>query len=133
MGPGGVTVVNALLLSGRLTIVPARPGAPAQLLVGGHDHTSVVTEVESAVNLVRRALSAGGRPAPPVHGALCVPGDWELAPFATCELRDVTIDGPGTVALIAGRDGSLSAAAVARTAERLQRAFPSAGPRRYAA
>ena len=92
-----------------------------------------MTEVEERVNVVRRELSAGARPAPPVHGALCVPGDWELAPFAALEIGDVTIDGPETVAQLIGRPGELTAPEVARTAERLRRAFPSAGPRRYAA
>ena len=133
VGPGGVTVVNVLLLRGRLTIVPGSPGMAWRLLIGGRDHTSVVTELEERINAVRRELSTGARPAAPVRGGLCVPGDWELAPFASLQLGDVTIDGPETIAQLIGRDGELTPAQVARATERLRRAFPSAGPRRYSA
>jgi hypothetical protein len=132
VGPGGVTVVNVLLLRGRLTVVPGSLGRPWRLLVGGHDHTSVVNELEDRLGAVRRELSAGARPAAPVRGGLLVPGDWELAPFASLQLGDVTIDGPETIAQLIGRDGELTPAQVARAADRLRRAFPSAGPRRYA-
>lgn len=148
VGPGGVTVVGALLLRGRLTVTGGgacalpngRPATvshyahePARLLVAGRDHTSVVYELERRVNLVRRELTAGWRPAPPVRGALCVAGEWGLAPFAALELHDVVIDGADTIARLIRRPGTFTPAAVTRTAERLGLAFPSAGPRRYAA
>jgi hypothetical protein len=132
-GPGGVTVVSVLLLHGRVAVTRAAPREPARLLVGGRDHTSVVDELERRVNLVRRELTAGWRPGPQVRGAICVPGDWELAPFAALELHGIVIDGAETIARVIGRRGSVPPAAVRRTADRLRLAFPSAGPRRYAA
>ena len=133
VGPGGVTVVSVLLLHGRITVTRAAARDPARLLVAGRDHTSVVAELEHRVNVVRRELTAGWRPAPSVRGAICVPGEWELAPFAALELHGIVIDGAGTIARLIQRPGDAPAAAITRTAERLRLAFPAAGPRRYAA
>lgn len=133
VGPGGVTVVSALLLRGRLTI--AQPafsrGGPERLLVAGRDHTAVVDEVERQSLAVSRALVAGARPAPPVRSALCVPGAWGLDPFTSLSLHDVLIDGPEAVARMIRRSGSLRPATVEHCAARLLRAFPTAG--RFAA
>jgi hypothetical protein len=131
-GSAGVTVVDALLLDHAPRIARMAGGfaepAGDRLIAGGRDHTGAVRAVERQVQAVSRVLSAHGRAheLPPVRGALCVPDGLALITFTELRLHDVLIDGPQTVAFVAGRPGPLGPEQVRRLAGRLERAFPAA-------
>ncbi|MCU0313961.1 MAG: hypothetical protein MUC84_07875 [Solirubrobacteraceae bacterium] len=131
LGPGGVTVVGALLVRGT-TITVARGGGGfaeprgLRLLAGGRDHTAAAALVERQVTAVRHALSEGAHHAlgvPPVRGALCLPDADGLPPFTTVRVHEVEVDGPEGVAWLAARRGELRPEQVLRLARRLEHAF----------
>jgi len=120
VGPGGITVVGALLVRGtQLTITRG-----ARLLAGDRDHTAAAEVVERQVTAVRHALASDGGGVPPVRGALCTPDAIDLPPFASLRLHEVVVDGPEAVAYLAARSGELTPEQVLRTARRLERGFP---------
>jgi hypothetical protein len=129
VGPGGVTVVGALLVRGT-TLTIARAGGgfaeprSTRLLAGERDHTAAADVVERQVTAVRHALAADGGGVPPVRGALCLPDAIDLPAFASLRLHEVVIDGPQAIAYLAARTGELTPEQVLRTARRLERAFP---------
>jgi len=129
VGPGGITVVGALLVRGtQLTIARGAGGFAeprgTRLLAGDRDHTAAAEVVERQVTAVRHALASDGGGVPPVRGALCTPDAIDLPPFASLRLHEVVVDGPEAVAYLAARSGELTPEQVLRTARRLERAFP---------
>jgi len=130
VGPGGITVVNALLVRGSTLTVARGGGGFAEprgqrLLAGDRDHTAAVDNLEREVTAVRQALASDlGGLVPAVRGALCLPEATDLPPFAFLRLHEIVIDGPEAIAYLAARSGELTHEQVLRTARRLERAFP---------
>jgi hypothetical protein len=132
VGPGGVTVVGALLVRGTTLTVARSGGGFAEprglrLLAGGRDHTAAAQLLDRQVTAVRHALAEGthhARGVPPVRGALCLPDADGLPPFTTVRVHEVEVDGPEGVAWLAARRGDLAAEQVLRIARRVEHAFP---------
>ncbi len=125
VGPGGVTVVGALLVHGTTLTIARGTGGFAEprgsrLLAGERDHTAAADTIERQMTAVLHALAADGGGVPPVCGALAL----DLPPFACLRLHEVVINGPEGVASLAARPGRLTPEQVLRTARRLERAFP---------
>lgn len=128
VGPGGVTVIDAKRLSGKVR-VEARGGLfgprRRQLLVGGRDRTRLVYGVRGQAEEIRSLLERHGI-ACEVRCALCFAEVEGLPWFQRLELEGVLIDGPRRVAKLARRPGPLGEEQVHRIVRLLAGSLPAA-------
>lgn len=125
IGPGGVTVIDAKAVRGRLH-VERRGGLFSKrtehLVVGGYDRTRLVEGVLRQIGAVEAALGEGVA----VQGAMCWLEAAELPVLRRLEVRGVAIAGPRRIARLAARPGPLSAPQVDALAATVARWFPRA-------
>ncbi len=116
VGPGGVTVIDAKMLSGKVR-VESRGGASRPrrrlLLVNGHDRTRLIGGVRGQAEAVLALLERHAVVCE-VRCALCFARPDGLPWFQRLELEGVTIDGPRRVAKLARRPGPLGEEQVRR-------------------
>jgi hypothetical protein len=128
IGPGGVTVIDAKNIKGRIHI--ERTGglfSPRvhKLRVAGRDRTKLIEGLERQVATVRQALADIGRGDMPVAGALCLVDPEGLPLLGTLRVRDLAILGPRGAAKLAARPGPLTGDRVAALADALARRLPA--------
>jgi hypothetical protein len=110
MGPGGITVIDAKALHGKVRIetVGSLFSQRQRLLrVAGRDRTHLLQSVQRQADVVREQLSESGFPAVDVRCALCFPDVEGLPLLRRLELEGVIIAGPRRVAKLARRPGPL--------------------------
>jgi hypothetical protein len=129
IGPGGVTVIDAKTLHGKVSV--ERVGgvfSPRRdvLRVAKRDQTRLVEGVERQAETVQELLSELDGPAVQVRSALCfVDGDG-LPLFRKLEASGTVIGGAKRVAKLAARPGSLSSEEVERLRRQLATGLPKA-------
>jgi hypothetical protein len=128
VGPGGVTVVDARNLTGKVRVI-SQGGLltrrERRLRIGGRDRTKLVEGVERQIEVVRHALGELDAPGVGVAGALCF-ADGRGLPWRRLHVRGVLIDAPRRVAELASRTGDLHPEDVLRLRDGLARLFPAA-------
>lgn len=128
VGPGGITVIDAKTLRGRVRI-ESRGGLlgprTRRLRIDGRDRTRLVHSVRAQAEGVRALLERHGVSSD-VRCALCFADTDGLPWFSHLELEEVAIDGPRQVARLARRPGSLSDAQVQQIARLLIANLPAA-------
>jgi Nuclease-related domain len=117
IGPGGVTVIDSKLLSGRVEVRGA--GAGARLMVAGRDRSRMLDGIAARLAAVGRVM-----PQIDLRGALCFPRVDGLPLIRRLEPRGVLVDGPKRVARLARRAGPIAAEERELIAARLADAFP---------
>lgn len=129
VGPGGVTVIDAKNIRGRVRIQRTgglfTPRLEA-LRVAGRDRTKLVESVECQMAEVRATLSDLGHPQVSVAGALCLVNVDGLPLFGTLALREVKVLAPRSTARLAARAGSISSDELAAIRDGLARRLPAA-------
>jgi hypothetical protein len=128
VGPGGVTVIDAKTLRGKVRVeVAGGLFGPRrrQLRVKGRDRTRLVYGVRAQAEAVR-ALLAQQEVTCEVRSALCFPSVEGLPWLRGLELEGVVIDGPRRVAKLAARPGPLDASERERIVRLLAIRLPSA-------
>lgn len=129
VGPGGVTVIDAKNIKGRVRI--QRTGGfltlrIEKLRVAGRDRTKLVESVEHQVAEVRAALRDIGHPDTSVAGALCLLHGDALPLLGALWLREVGILTPRSTAKLAARAGPLTPEGIAAIRDGLARRLPAA-------
>jgi hypothetical protein len=110
IGPGGVTVIDAKALSGKVRVetVGGLFSKSEQLLrVAGRDRTRLVRGVQMQAEVVREWLSRSDFPAVEVCPALCFSKVEGRPLLCRLELEGVVLAGPRRVAKLARRPGPL--------------------------
>lgn len=128
VGPGGVTVIDAKALTGRVRVRSAGGlFAPSRRLlrVNGRDRTRLVYSVRGQAEAVRTLLEQHGIRAD-VRCALCLADAGGLPWFARFELEGVAIDGARRVAKLARRPGPLDQGQVQEIVRLLVVSLPAA-------
>ncbi|HEX5309171.1 MAG TPA: nuclease-related domain-containing protein [Solirubrobacteraceae bacterium] len=128
VGPGGITVIDAKTLSGKVRVESAGGlFAPRRRLlrVDGRNRTHLVYGVRAQAESVRVLLDQSGIVAD-VRSALCFADASRLPLFARLELEDVLIDGPRRVAKLARRPGPLDDKQVREIVRLLVTSLPAA-------
>lgn len=128
VGPGGVTVIDAKTLKGKVRVESAGGlfgPRRRQLRVKGRDRTRLVYGVKAQAEAVR-VLLAQRDIAIDVRCALCFASVDGLPWFRRLEVEGVLIDGARRVAKLAGRPGSHTAEEVDRIVRLLASALPAA-------
>jgi nuclease-like protein len=129
VGPGGITVIDAKALRGKVRIetVGGLFGERRRLLrVAGHDRTRLVRAVQAQAELVRERLAGSGLDAIEVRCALCFADTDGLPWLGRLELDGVVLAGPRRVAKLARRPGSLGETDVRRVLYALAKALAPA-------
>lgn len=115
VGPGGVTVIDAKHVSGKVRI-EIRGGLLSKrqeiLRIGGRDRTRMIDGLEHQIRLVRNTLADAGLSDVEVTGALCFPDAGGLPLLSRLRVRGLLIDGPRQVAKLAARAGPLDPDAI---------------------
>jgi hypothetical protein len=128
IGPGGVTVIDAKNIKGRVRIERTggllRPRVE-KLRVAGRDRTKLVEGLERQVAAVRAALTEIDHGVVPVEGVLCLVDPEGLPLFGTLRMRDVAIVGSRGAAKLTARPGALTADQVAAIVDGLARRLPA--------
>lgn len=125
IGPGGVTVIDAKRIHGRVRVHRAggRSGEPRErLLIAGREETGLVEGVRRQVTVVSELLGGGVV----VIGAMCFVESGGLPLFSSPTLEGVRIGGLRGIARLARRDGPLTAVEVREISERLRASLPEA-------
>ena len=128
VGPGGVTVIDAKNIRGKVRkervggLFVARHDV---LLIDGRDRTALVTKVEGQIAAVRRALDTAAVDLD-VRGALCFADVDGLPLLRSLTVNGVAVDGPKPVARLARRPGALTPERVEELWMQLARALPAA-------
>lgn len=125
VGPGGVTVIDAKRIRGRVKVRRARgsSGEPREhLLIGGREETRLIEGVCRQVAVVSELL--GGSIV--VIGAMCFVESGGLPMFSSPTLDGVRIGGLRGIARLARRDGPHSPGEVHEISERLRASLPEA-------
>ncbi|MGC2374134.1 MAG: nuclease-related domain-containing protein [Solirubrobacteraceae bacterium] len=116
VGPGGVTVIDAKALSGKVrveTVSGLFSQSQRLLRVAGHDRTRLVRSVQRQAEVVRERLRESGLQMVDVRCALCFASTDGL-PWRRLELDGVMLAGPKRVAGLARRPGPLGETEVER-------------------
>ena len=124
VGPGGITVVDAKLLKGRVEV--RREGGvlrprTERLFVGRRDKSKLVDGLLRQVSVVREAF-----PGHDVRGAFCFADVDGLPTFSRLTVAGLRICGPAGAAKLIRRDGGLDPATVLLLGGELEGAFPAA-------
>jgi hypothetical protein len=125
IGPGGVTVIDAKRIRGRVRVRRADSllgESQERLLIGGREETKLVEGVCRKVAAISELLGGGVV----VIGAMCFVESGGLPLFSTPTLDGVRIAGLRGVARLARRDGPHTPGEVHEIAGRLQAALPEA-------
>jgi hypothetical protein len=125
IGPGGVTVIDAKRIRGRVRVRRAGGSlgeSRGRLLIGGREETGLVEGVCRQVAVVDELL--GG--AVVVIGAMCFVESGGLPLFSSPTLEGVRIGGLRGIARLARRDGPHTAGEVHEISERLRASLPEA-------
>jgi hypothetical protein len=125
IGPGGVTVIDAKRIRGRVRVRRAggRIGESRErLLIAGREETKLVEGVARQVAVVSELLGSGVV----VIGAMCFVESGGLPLFSSPTLDGVRIAGLRGVARLARRDGPHTPDEVHEIAERLRDSLPEA-------
>jgi Nuclease-related domain len=125
IGPGGVTVIDAKRIRGRVKV--RRAGglfgeSRERLLIAGREETGLVEAVCRQVAVVSELLGSGVV----VIGAMCFVESGGLPLFSSPTLDGVRIAGLRGVARLARRDGPHTPSEVHEIAERLRASLPEA-------
>ncbi len=125
IGPGGVTVIDAKRIRGRVRVARAKSlsgDARDRLLIAGREETGLVEGVCRQVAVVSELLGEGVM----VIGAMCFVESGGLPLFSSPTLDGVRIGGLRGIARLARRDGPHTPSEVQEIAERLQVSLPEA-------
>lgn len=125
IGPGGVTVIDAKRIRGRVRVRRASsPSGDARnrLLIAGREETGLVEGVCRQVAAVSELLGGGVL----VIGAMCFVESGGLPLFSSPTLDGVRIGGLRGIARLARRDGPHTPGEVQEISERLQASLPEA-------
>ena len=123
IGPGGVTVIDAKRIRGRVRVARARSlsgDARGRLLIAGREETGLVEGVCRRVAVVSELLGGGVV----VIGAMCFVESGGLPLFSSPTLDGVRIGGLRGIARLARRDGPHTPSEVQEISERLQASLP---------
>jgi hypothetical protein len=129
VGPGGVTVIDAKNLSGKVRAASAggiiRPRTE-HLMVSGRDRTKLIEGLERQMDVVRSLLEGTQWQEIDVQGCLCLATEAGLPLLGTVRVRGVPVLASGGSAKLAAREGELAPDAVQRLHRRLALALPPA-------
>lgn len=124
VGPGGITVIDAKWLRGRVEVRRDRGilrPRRERLFVAGRDRSKLVEGLLRQVDAVREAF-----PAADVRGAFCFADVEGLPTFGRLTVAGLALCGPRGAARLARREGSLDPGAALDLARDVERLFPPA-------
>ncbi len=124
IAPGGVFVIDAKNIQGKVRVANPLFGAP-KLMIRGRDRTKLIDGLDRQVHAVRRALTASGHPDVPVQGVLCfISADLPL--FGTLHMRGYSLLHRRALARRLNKEGPLQPPTIDLLARALAASLPSA-------